>query len=125
MKLSNAQSAGLFFTGILIVCMFAVMSGVVSCAGPSRDYCKVIPLKDHKIVITAYSVGKYTQVRFVTEVTIEGTPMAFVGTNGSTGYYYKKYNLKPGDTLIENINLILDDEHLYVESLNLDKYLKK
>jgi hypothetical protein len=105
--------------------ILAITILLASCAGPSREYSKVIPLKAHKIVITDYSVGKYTQVRFVTQVDIEGYPMTFVGSNGNTGYYYKKYNLKPGDTLTENINLILDDEHLYVESVNLDKYLKK
>lgn len=98
---------------------------LASCAGPNRDYCKVIPLKSHKIVITDYNIGKYTQVHFTTQVNIEGSSVTFVGSNGNTGYYYKKYNLKPGDTLTENINLILDNENLYVESLNLDKYLKK
>lgn len=121
----SGNSLSIFLFGLIIFFIIPFTSlTMTSCAGPSTQNSDKIILKAHKIVITDYNPSKYTQVRFTTQIDIEGHPVTFVGSNGSYGYYYKKYNLNVGDTLIHEVTLIQDDEHFYVEALPLTEYLQ-
>lgn len=99
-------------TSILIALVFA------NCAGPSNENIQRIPLKSQKLVITSYSVGKYTSVHFTTQIDIQGNLVTIAGDNGVSGYYYKEYSLNVGDTIVQDINLIFDCDKIIVENVN-------
>lgn len=75
-----------------------------------------------KIKIDQINEAKYTMVY----ASFVYNDIVYKITNGNTGYYYKKYSLKPGDVIDYDVKLYFahgkESDEIYFDNMDLTRY---
>lgn len=111
----------IFICSVILLITLGTLS-LMRCAGPV-DPDNTVSVNT-KFYITETYEAKYSRVNGY----IMYNNIKLPATNGSTGYYYKKYNLQSGDVIDVNVNIttkyFYNGVQLFTSDINLDNYLK-
>lgn len=105
---------------ILLICTILLLS---NCAEPNDDNIEYHKLGNQKIVIYRTYVAKYSKILFSYQLELaDGHFIRIYGSNGGTGYYYKKYNLSAGDVVTMPVTLRYDGDRISICDIDFKKY---
>lgn len=98
---------------------------MVSCAGPSEpETVNGETLTNQEVTIMKWTRAKHSQVQFVYHLPLpNGGLMPLYGRNKDSGYYYKSYNLKPGQRIRANVFLYKEDGGIRVGDIDFSSYV--
>lgn len=78
------------------------------------------------VTVTNWYVAKYSKVKFVYYLRLpNGESLPIYGDNGLTGYYYRKYDLHPGQRVPCAVTLYAQGGEVSVGDINFSAYETK
>ena len=96
---------------------------LIGCAGPNQENTECINLGKQKIVVYETYTAKYSMIKFYYPLKLNDNQYICVyGTNGGTGYYYRKYSIKKGDTLEVPLSIFYDGDRIKAADIDLNAY---
>jgi len=103
--------------------LFAAICTLTKCAAPNQDNTQYINLGKQKVVIYEVYQAKYSVVKFYYPLKLNDTKQIYIyGSNGGSGYYYRKYSLNKGDTVEADVSIYYDGDRIHAADINFNAY---